>query len=118
MIRKTFLTAMTAAAITLPFVSLTAKSALAEDLQFTLVNNTSHPLAQFYLSHAGTNSWEEDLLGSNVLPAGNQVTVNVADGRTTCTYDIKGVLDDGRSVEHYAVDLCDLNGGTYEFVEQ
>ncbi len=94
------------------FALLTAVPALAEDLEFTLNNVTGSDLAEFYLSPANVNNWEENLLDGKILPAGNTVQVNVADGRTVCTYDILSVFEDGEKVEERGVDLCTLGSYT------
>lgn len=103
--------------LALPLVAITAKSALAEEMRFTLNNATSHTLVEFYASPSNVDNWEEDILGSDVLPAGESATVTIADSRSECEYDIKGVFDDGESVEHFQVNLCNLNGGVYRFNE-
>lgn len=118
MLHKPFLTAMAVSAFVLPVLSLNAKSALAEDLTFSLTNGTEMSLQEFYTSPSDVNNWEEDVLGSGTLESGGTDQVTIADGRTQCVYDIRGVFDDGTTVEHQAVDFCELDGGSYEFVQE
>ncbi|MBD1853486.1 hypothetical protein H6F87_26590 [Cyanobacteria bacterium FACHB-502] len=101
----------------LPLVAIGAKSALAEDVQFTLNNATSYTLMEFYASPTDVENWEEDILGLDVLGSGKSIIVTIADDRTQCEYDIEGVFEDGESIEQAAVNLCDLNGGMYQFSE-
>lgn len=82
--------------------------ALAEDLQFMLTNLSSRDLLYFQTSPSGIESWEEDVLGSNYLPSGNQVPVNIADGREHCVYDMRFIMEDESVLEHYEVDLCSM----------
>lgn len=82
-----------------------ATPALAEDLYVTVKNKTSTTLTELYVSHVGTNSWEENILDSDVDP-GESVRVTIADGRTTCEYDIKAVFDDGGKAEFRDENLC------------
>lgn len=70
---------------------------------------------EFYISPTDVDDWEEDLLGSNYLAAGYEISVTIADGRTTCIYDILGVFRDGDSVEDYGIDICTMGG--YAFYE-
>jgi len=80
--------------------------ASADDLQFTLTNATSVSATEFYVSPADVDNWEENLLEGKYLPAGNEVTVTIGDGRRTCTYDLKTVFEDGRTAQNDGVDLC------------
>jgi hypothetical protein len=83
-----------------------ATPALAEDLHITVKNNTSTTLTELYVSRVGTNSWEENILDGTV-DAGEDLAVTVADGRSTCEYDIKAVFDDGGHAEFRDQNLCE-----------
>ncbi len=104
-----FTAALTAALL----VSSTA--AKAEDLNFLLVNETSSDLVEFNVSTSSSDEWEEDLLVDGYLASGYEVEVLIADGLSTCVYDIRGVFDDGGTYEDFGLDLCDL--GEYTFTE-
>ena len=90
-----------------------AAVALAEDLEFTLINVSNADVTAFHVSHAGTSSWEENLIAGGYLPAGNEIAILIADGRSTCVYDIRAEFADGQSFEDYGVDMCEL--GSYIF---
>lgn len=87
----------------------------AEDLEFLLVNNSSSALTGFYVSAASSEHWEENLLEGSILASNYEVTVVIADGLSTCIYDIRGVFQDGDVVEDLALDLCEL--GEYTFTD-
>src|ERR1700761_7371737 len=87
-------------------LALMVTPALAEDLQITVKNNTSTELTELYVSHVGTNSWEENILNGTVA-AGEDLAVTIADGRTTCEYDIKAVFSDGGHAEFRNQNLCE-----------
>ena len=95
-------------------VSITAVPAFAEDLVFLLVNESPSPVTQFHVSPASSGSWEENLLQGGILDAGYEVDVVIADGLSTCIYDIQAVFDDGETLEDYGLDLCDLGSYTFE----
>ena len=80
--------------------------ASAEDLAFMLTNASSYAVKSFFTSPVDVNQWEEDVFGDNYLPAGNQVTITIADGRTVCVYDMKFVLEDDSEFVENAIDLC------------
>ena len=88
-------------------------SALAgDDLEFKLTNASHSNMKEFYVSHVGANTWEDNLIADGMVPAGHAVKVVVADGRATCSYDIKAVFDDGSESDERSVDLCETHGYT------
>ncbi|MEE2949852.1 MAG: hypothetical protein VYD57_01170 [Pseudomonadota bacterium] len=88
--------------------------AFAEDLAFTVVNDTSSTVVEFYVSPVDTDDWEENMVSSAVAP-GDEVTATIADGRSVCDYDIRAVFEDGEEAESRDVNLCDL--GTFTLHE-
>ena len=46
-------------------------AALAEDLTFTLTNNSSYAVKSLFTSPADVDTWEEDVFADKYLPAGN-----------------------------------------------
>lgn len=94
-----------------------AAPALAEDLEFVLTNSSSYAVKSFFASPADVENWEEDVFGDNYLPAGNYVTVTIADGRTQCTYDMKFILEDDSEFIEKGVDLCALGEYTLSDAE-
>lgn len=83
-------------------------AALAEDLTFTLTNNSSYAVKSLFTSPADVDTWEEDVFADKYLPAGNFVDVTIGDGREQCVYDMKFVLEDDSEFIEAAVDLCEL----------
>ena len=88
--------------------------AQAEDLTFELTNNSSYTITNFYTSPASTDDWEEDVFGEGVFPAGNTVSITIADGRDQCNYDMKFVPEGAAEFVVEAIDLCSLAGNVYE----
>jgi len=87
---------------------LAPATVLAEDLTFVLTNNSSYTVKAFFTSPADVQSWEEDIFGDKMLPAGNQVNVTIGDGREQCVYDMKFVLEDDSEFVEQGIDLCEL----------
>lgn len=98
-------------------VMMLAGPASAEDLQFMLTNASSWAVKSFFTSPVDVEQWEEDVFGDGYLPAGNQVTINVTDGRTVCVYDMKFVLEDDSEFVESAVNLCELGEYTLSDAE-
>lgn len=89
-------------------VSIAAASpAFAEDLVFTLVNNSSVNIVEMYVSKHSTDQWEENILIETTISAGTQSDVTIADGETTCDYDMRFVGDNGATHE-VSQNLCEL----------
>ena len=91
------LTALTIAAAT---------PALAEDLVFTLINDSSLNLVEMYVSPHSADTWGENILYGQ-LDAGAQGDITIADGEATCAYDMRFVMDNGATVDGNQ-DLCQL----------
>ncbi|NVO58106.1 hypothetical protein HW561_20135 [Rhodobacteraceae bacterium B1Z28] len=87
--------------------------AQAEDLEFLLYNDSSDDLVEFNVSPASSDDWEANLLAGGYLAPGYEIGVDIADGLTTCVYDIRGIFADGSEAEDYSLNLCDL--GEYTF---
>ncbi|WP_170764559.1 hypothetical protein [Ruegeria lacuscaerulensis] len=107
--KKLHFTALAALALT------AASSVCAEDLEFLLYNDSSADLVGFNISPASSGDWEDDLLEGGYLAPGYEIGVDIADGLTTCIYDIRGIFSDGSSAEDFELNLCDL--GEYTFTD-
>jgi len=86
----------------------------AADISFTLTNSTTVDIIEFYASPTSADDWEEDILGSEILPAGEGGTVTIADDRG-CDYDIKAVFADGDELTD-TLNICETS--EYEFTEE
>ena len=90
-----------------------AAPALADDVQYQLVNESALTLMEFYSSPVSDPDWGDDILGSQVLASGESGTVTIGDGTSYCQYDFQFVMEDGSVIEGQA-DICT----TGEFVLQ
>ena len=71
-----------------------------------VVNNSGKTIREFYGSNAGASSWQEDILGSDVLPSGSSVNINFEDGSGYCTFDFMAVFTDGSTAVESGIDVC------------
>lgn len=71
-----------------------------------IVNNSGKTVREFYGSNAGTSSWQEDILGTDMLEPGESVDINFEDGSGYCTFDFKAVFSDGSSAVESGFDVC------------
>ena len=86
--------------------------AYAEDLVFMLDNKSSTAIHEFYASPVDVKNWEEDILGQDILEAGNFARITIKDGRAVCNYDLKIVFSDGEEMEEQGINLCDTGSYT------
>lgn len=85
----------------------------AEDIYFTLYNESARSLHYFYASPSNSTSWGPDLLrGGHTLSAGYNGTVTIADGSTECYYDFKFIMSDGSETEVSEINICELGSYT------
>jgi hypothetical protein len=102
-------TRLAAAAI----ATLSALPALAEDRRVEIVNATEVTMTQFYGSNQKTDSWEEDILGDDVLLPGETVVINFDDSTGYCVFDFRAVFEDGDEVVERGINVCETGTFTY-----
>lgn len=100
---KLFILAATAA-------TALASPSLAEDLVFTLKNDTDSTLTHFFTSPVGENSWKGDVFGNQTLEPGETIRITIADGRKVCKYDMRFEFQDSDDLDTTTdtQDLCEL----------
>ena len=99
---------------TLAFVLSTPDIAAAQDRRVRITNGTNTTVTRFHASNTNRRNWEEDILGSSVLPAGRSVMINIDDGSGACMFDFKAVLANGRTVEAYGMNVCRITSWTVQ----
>lgn len=87
--------------------TLAATPVLAEDLVFTLVNDSSHSITEMYVTPAGVDQWGENILTVVSVEPGDSGDVTIADGLEVCDYDLRFVTAEGGEAEQ-SQNLCDL----------
>lgn len=107
--RSHLITTMAALAVT----ATTALPAFALDRRVKIVNDTGYVLVEFYGSNKGSDSWEEDILGTDILRSGQSVMIDFDDGTGYCKFDFKAVFDDGDELIRKGVNICEI--GTYTY---
>lgn len=107
---RLLLSGVSASAVALLF----AHSALADQRDFKLRNDSSVDIASVYVSPSGVDSWGSDAMGTDVLPSGQTVAMNFSGSDdSTCLFDIKVVGVQGQEGYLYKVDLCSVSVVTF-----
>jgi hypothetical protein len=97
---------------TLAFAISAPDIAAAEDRRVRVINGTNVTVTSFYASNTSRGDWEEDILGNSVLRAGQSVMINIDDGTGACMFDFRAVLANGRRVEAYGMNVCQISAWT------
>jgi hypothetical protein len=108
-LRRTLITALAA----LTMAATASAPAFAQDRRVRIVNNTGFTIVRFYGSNKGSKSWEEDILGADVLGPGQSVNINFDDGTGYCKFDFKAVFNDGEELVSKNINICEI--GTYNY---
>lgn len=106
--------AVTAAAMAF---AIGASAGTTESVTFTIDNATDNAMTALHLSTPSTNSWEEDILGVDVVEGGESVEVTIDDDLEDCNYDMRADFDDGTHIDVRNVNFCELEGETIEISE-
>lgn len=105
------LAGMCVAAALLSALSVEAE---AQDRRVTIINETQFDIVEFYGSNVNETDWQEDILGSDILPAGSSVTINFDDGTGACMFDFRAVFSNGGVLEHGDINVCELSSFPYQ----
>jgi hypothetical protein len=89
-----------------------AEAAGVAEVKFNLKNATSFTLTHLYLSAAASNDWENDILGNQVVEAGDTAEVSIDDGVESCMYDLRADFEDGDAIDVRGVNVCEIEGTT------
>lgn len=99
--------AAAAAAIAVPAVGQTGA------VSFSIENNSEHTIDAILYGQSSSDEWSDNILDVVVEP-GDTVEVTVDDDLEDCMYDFAYSFDDGSAYAE-RVDMCEINGTTYEF---
>jgi hypothetical protein len=85
--------------------TVVATPVLAQDLVFTLVNDSSHSITEMYVSPVDQDEWGTNILTVDAVDPGVSGDVTIADGLEVCEYDLRFVTAEGAEAEK-TQDLC------------
>lgn len=99
-----FWTAAVGAALATLAVTAPAWAQMFEKI--TVVNSTGYTISEVYIAPATSQSWEEDVLGIDVLVDGDAVEIDFRRSENTCDWDLLVVYDDGEQAVWDGLNLC------------
>jgi hypothetical protein len=107
--RNLFLAVAAVAALAVP----AAASAQTASVSFTVHNNSEATIDSIVYGEASSDEWSDNILDYQAEP-GDSVEVTIDDDLEECEYDFYYTFDDGSDyVER--VNMCEIDGGTFEF---
>jgi hypothetical protein len=112
MTRVTRFLSLALMAMSLAGVVLAPDTATAQDRRVKVINATNITMNSFFASNVNRKSWEEDILGNSVIGPGQSMMVNINDGTGACMFDFRAVMADGRKVESYGMNVCQITSWT------
>jgi hypothetical protein len=86
-----------------------ATPAQAGQQDFVILNKTGYPIEEVYVSASSKDEWEEDVLGRDILPAGERTKISFSSDENACLWDLKVVYEDGEAAEWQGVNLCEIS---------
>jgi hypothetical protein len=96
---------------------LSVTSGFANDLDFTLVNETGRSFEGLYITSSDNKDWDANiLLDGKVLAAGGNISVRFKDDAKSATWDLNLVDDEGLSVTFEKVKLAGVDTVTLKDV--
>jgi hypothetical protein len=74
--------------------------------QLELTNNTRMAIVEIQVARIGTERWEKDLLGNDILLPAQSLIVEMGDAAGYCRFDFKTIFDDGTTLVRRNIDVC------------
>ena len=101
----------------LSILLLSIANAFANDLDFTLVNETGRSFEGLYITASDNKDWDSNiLLDGKVLTAGGKISVRFKNDAKSETWDFNLVDDEGLSVTFEKVNLAGVDTVTLKDV--
>lgn len=89
-----------------------APAAFAKSATFDVANKTKATLTAIYGGPSSSDEWSDNFLSERIAP-GETVTITITD-MVGCKYDFKYDFADRQSYEEYEIDICKINGQSFE----
>ena len=103
---KRLATLAAAAVMTLAAASSAFAADDGKNRRVVVENLSSIAVYELYASPVTSDSWEEDLLGTETIPSGASRGAVIDNGSDECQYDLKIVMSDQKEYIHRNVNVC------------
>lgn len=89
-----------------------ATAAIAGQQDFTITNHTGQAIMTLNVSPSDEQSWGPDILGVDVLAAGEEAQISFDNDEDRCEWDIRVTYEDGDTGAWGNVNLCETTNVT------
>ena len=89
-----------------------ATAAWAAQQDFTITNNTGQAILTLNVSPSDEESWGPDILGVDVLGAGEEAEITFPNNEDRCEFDIRVTYEDGDTGAWGGINLCETTNVT------
>jgi pyruvate/2-oxoglutarate dehydrogenase complex dihydrolipoamide acyltransferase (E2) component len=93
-----------------------AQEGAAQD--FTLVNETGVEIDKVFISPHDKDDWEEDVLGKDTLPSGQNVDIKFHRDETSAEWDLRIEDKDGNAIEWENLNLLKISKVTLHYKDK
>lgn len=84
-----------------------ATAAYAARQDFVVVNKTGQTILTLNVSPTEADTWGPDILGTDVLPAGQRAEVTFDNEEERCEWDLRVTYEDGDTGDWRDINLCE-----------
>jgi hypothetical protein len=84
-----------------------ATAAWAAQQDFTIVNNTGQAILTLNVSPSDEAAWGPDILGVDILAAGERAEISFDNAEERCEWDIRVTYEDGDTGAWGGINLCE-----------
>jgi hypothetical protein len=96
--------------LSLPLISLTALSSLADVITISVINNSGKAMTAVYISPPDQNHWGNNEISEAIADRDKQDfewdQADYGGSDAGCIFDVRAEYEDGKSTDLSAVDLC------------
>jgi hypothetical protein len=89
--------------------SAAATAAYAAQQDFTIVNDTGQTILTLNVSPSDADEWGPDILGVDMLAAGEDAAITFDRDEERCEWDIRVTYEDGDTASWGGIDLCETS---------
>lgn len=97
-----------AVAVTAATASAPIQSRDGRNRRVRIHNTTGWTMLRFFASNTSRDTWENDILGDDVLANNASIVMNIDDGTGACMFDFKAEFTNGQELIRNNVNVCEI----------
>ncbi len=93
-------------------MAASAQPSAAADYRVRIINKTNYPMIGFQASNTKRTSWEEDMLGKDIVQPGGSFVANINDGTGSCMFDLRATFKGNKQAIRKNINVCKITSWT------